>query len=475
MGLRSNCLFIILFLIIASCTAPQSDSNDAGDETGSVATFTGARNEVKLMTLDPGHFHAALVQKYRYDQVDDKVNIYAPEGDDLKQHLDRIERFNTRQEDPTTWQSKIYTGPDFLEKMLAEKPGNVMVVSGNNAKKTEYIHEAVKAGINVLADKPMIIKPEAFSLLKETYNLAREKGVLLYDIMTERYEITTILQRELSRQAAVFGELEKGTADNPAISKESVHHFFKYVAGQPLKRPPWFFDVAQQGEGIVDVSTHLVDLILWECFPGEGIDYQTDLKLISAKRWATELEPQQFYRVTGLQTYPDFLKKDVIRDSVLNVFSNGAIIFTTRGVHGKVSVTWNYEAPEGAKDTHFSVMRGTKANLFIRQDKPQGYKPTLYVEPVKNIDKGEFETALKAALAELEVKYPGLSLKSSSDGWEIVVPEEYKVGHEAHFSQVTEKYLQYLVDGQLPEWEVQNTLAKYYVTTQALIMSQQQQ
>ena len=120
MGLRSNCLFIILLLIIASCTSPQSDSNDAGDETGSVATFTGARNEVKLMTLDPGHFHAALVQKYRYDQVDDKVNIYAPEGDDLKQHLDRIERFNTRQEDPTTWQSKIYTGPDFLEKMLAE-------------------------------------------------------------------------------------------------------------------------------------------------------------------------------------------------------------------------------------------------------------------------------------------------------------------------------------------------------------------
>ena len=26
-------------------------------------TFTGAPNEVKLMTLDPGHFHAALVQK----------------------------------------------------------------------------------------------------------------------------------------------------------------------------------------------------------------------------------------------------------------------------------------------------------------------------------------------------------------------------------------------------------------------------
>ena len=27
------------------------------------APFTGAKGEVKLMTLDPGHFHAALVQK----------------------------------------------------------------------------------------------------------------------------------------------------------------------------------------------------------------------------------------------------------------------------------------------------------------------------------------------------------------------------------------------------------------------------
>lgn len=463
----------MLAMVIASCSSPQSNSHGPGDGEGNAtaSNFTGAKDEVKLMTLDPGHFHAALVQKDRYGQVDPAVNIYAPAGGDLEEHLKRIERFNTRPDTPTNWQSKIYTGPDFLEKMLSEKPGNVMVVSGNNAKKTEYIHAAVKAGINVLADKPMIIKPEAFSLLKETYELASEKGVLLYDIMTERYEITTILQKELSRQAGVFGELEKGTPDNPAISKESIHHFFKYVAGQPLKRPAWFFDVAQQGEGIVDVSTHLVDLILWECFPDQGIDYQTDISLVSARRWATPLAPDQFNKVTGLQGYPDFLKKDLVRDSILNVYSNGAIVFTARGVHGKVSVTWNYEAPEGAKDTHFSVMRGTKANLIIRQDEEQEYKPTLYVEPTNKGDMGNFETTLKDAITELAGKYPGLSYKTSPGGWEIIVPEKYKVGHEAHFAQVTEKYLQYLVDGKLPDWEVQNTLTKYYVTTQAYTMS----
>ena len=36
----------------------------------SSAKFTGAKGEVKLMTLDPGHFHAALIQKSMYEQID---------------------------------------------------------------------------------------------------------------------------------------------------------------------------------------------------------------------------------------------------------------------------------------------------------------------------------------------------------------------------------------------------------------------
>ncbi len=467
-------LYFLLLLGIISCQSPKSDMKDestASDSAEKATQFTGAKGEIRLMTLDPGHFHAALVQKFQYDQVDSTVNIYAPEGDDLQEHLKRIERFNGREEAPTNWQSKVYTGQDFFEKMLQEKPGNVMVVSGSNAKKTKYIHETIKAGINVLADKPMIIKPDAFPLLKETYELANANGALLYDIMTERYEITTMLQKELSQQPDVFGQLEKGDPDNPAISKESVHHFFKYVAGQPLKRPAWFFDVEQQGEGIVDVSTHLVDLIFWECFPEQGIDYQTDVEVVSTRRWPTRLSPGQFEKVTGLQDYPEYLQKDVVEDSILNVYSNGSFVFTTHGVHGKVSVTWNYQAPEGAKDTHFSMMRGTKANLVIRQDKEQDYKPTLYVEPIVKGKGNNFEEKLQNAIIRLNDKYPGLSLKQSVEGWEVVIPDKYKVGHEAHFSQVTEKYLQYLVDGKLPEWELQNILAKYYVTTRAYSLS----
>ena len=51
----------------------------------------------------------------------------------------------------------------------------------------------------------------------------------------------------------------------------------------------------------------------------------------------------------------------------------------------------------------------------------------------------------------------------------IVIPEAYRIGHEAHFAEVTSRFLQYLRDGKLPDWEEPGMLAKYYVTTQALV------
>jgi hypothetical protein len=81
--------------------------------------FTGAAGEVKFLTLDPGHFHAALVQKAMYDQVSPVVHVYAPAGTDVADHLNRINGFNTKTDSPTNWDEKVYTGDDFLEKMIA--------------------------------------------------------------------------------------------------------------------------------------------------------------------------------------------------------------------------------------------------------------------------------------------------------------------------------------------------------------------
>ncbi len=454
MYFKISAVFIAGLIFLTSCNTTNEDQ-----------TTDNEQSMVTLMNVDPGHFHAALVQKNMYTEVNDKVYVYAPDGPEVQNYLDAIEAYNTRPEMPTSWDEQVYLGDDFFAKMLEEKPGNVMVVSGNNAKKTSYIHQAVSNNIHVLADKPMVIAPGDFSQLEDAFRLAKENDVLLYDIMTERFEVTTALQKALSLVPDLFGGLVEGTPEEPAITKESVHHYSKMVSGKPIKRPPWFFDVRQQGEGIVDVTTHLVDLVFWECYPDEAINYTEDLELISARRWATEINPAQFEHVTQLSEYPDYLEGAVVNDSILEVFANGEIVFKVKDAFAKVSVIWNYEAPEGAKDTHYSIMRGNKANLVIRQGEEQNYQPTLYVEPLGS--KMEAKPALETAISNLGAQYTGLTFVDTSNGWEIKIPSRYKVGHEAHFAQVTEKYLEYLEAGSLPDWEVPNMLAKYYLTTEA--------
>jgi predicted dehydrogenase len=407
-----------------------------------------------------------------YPQVDAVVHVYAPAGPDLQEHLKRVEGYNSRAESPAHWQEVVYSGPDFLQKMLRQKAGNVVILAGNNLRKTEYIDRSIKAGFNVLADKPMAITPDEFDLLRKDLSLAARKKLFLCDIMTERYEITTVLQRELARTPEVFGTLTAGDAEHPSVVMESVHHFFKEVSGTPLIRPAWFFDVRQEGEAIPDVGTHLVDLVQWECFPEKPLDWKKDVQLHSARRWPTQLTPQQFQRVTSLAQYPEYLKSATAPDGRLNVYQNGDVNYRICGVEARVTALWSFEAPPGCGDTHYSQLIGTRAILTIKQGEIEHYRPTLYVEKKSGMNTDhDFEPALRAAVQRLCRTWPGLEVKGSGGGYEIVVPDKYRVGHEAHFAQATDEYLRFLAKGKMPDWVVPNLLAKYFTTTGAWRLS----
>src|SRR5450759_64524 len=458
-------LLLLIVYLVSFCGTGGSKQQTTKSNSSMEKTY-----QVKLITVDPGHFHAALVQKVMYDQVSPEVYVYAPQGPDYLQHLDRIKSYNSRPVDPTSWNEIVYTGPDFFEKMIEEKAGNVVVLSGNNRKKAEYITKSINAGLNVLADKPMIITPEDFPALEAAFATAKEKGILLYDIMTERYEVTSILQKLLSQKAELFGTLMTGSKEEPAVTKVSVHHFSKIVSGSPLLRPAWFFDVEQQGEGIVDVTTHLVDLIQWECFP-EQILSTGDIKMVAAKRWPTLISKDEFKGVTGFDNFPDYLQKDV-KGGKLNVFSNGEMVYQIKGIFAKVSVEWKYQAPPGGGDTHYSVMHGTKCDLIIKQGVDENFLPTLYIENVKGTAMNEFNTKLKEVLGTLP--YDSIQVESvNKTTLKINVPAKYRITHEEHFGQVTADFLKYLKDGKLPEWEVPDMITKYFTTTSALKLAKE--
>src|SRR5262249_56669477 len=112
-------------------------------------------------------------------------------------------------------------------------------------------------------------------------------GVRAWPVMTRGREATTLVRPELTNETTVFRTQIPGTAEHPGIVFESVHFLQKTVAGKPLCRPAWWFDLRVAGEALADVGTHLVDLSMWLTFPGQQIAYLRDLRLIDPNRLPT--------------------------------------------------------------------------------------------------------------------------------------------------------------------------------------------
>jgi predicted dehydrogenase len=427
--------------------------------------------DVRLMTVDPAHFHAALVQKEMYPGVSERVDVYAPLGPDLTEHLNRIVAFNRRSERPTTWALEVHASLDFFQRMLRERPGNVVVLSGRNRGKIAQIVASVEGGLHVLADKPWILKPDDLPLVASALAEADAKGVVAYDIMTERFEATNILQRALVNDKATFGEMVKGTVDEPAVYMESVHYLKKVVAGAPNIRPPWFFDTAEQGEGFNDIGTHLVDLAQWTLFPEQTIDYQSDIRILAAQRWPTSIPEQDFRSVTNEPRFPESVSVSV-KNGKLEYYCNTLVSYTLRGIHTRLNVIWDWEPPEGSGDTHFAVYRGTRARIEVRQTRADRFLPELFVVPAAPAMKPQVVLALQGKIEALKNDHPGIGVEDRGAEIHVTVPASMRVGHEAHFAQVTGNFLKYLRDRRtLPAWERPNMLAKYYVTTKGTELS----
>jgi predicted dehydrogenase len=421
-------------------------------------------DDVRLVTLDPAHFHAALVQKEMYPGVSPEVAVYAPLGFDLTEHLVRIVRFNSRLEDPTAWKLKVYTGPDFLERMIEERPGNVVVLSGRNNAKIDRIQRCIETGMHVLADKPWILDSRDLPKIRQTLDLAQKKNLLAYDIMTERYEITSILQRELVNTPDVFGAIFAGDTDDPGVFMESVHRLMKSVAGVPSLRPASFFDINQQGEALSDVGTHLVDLVQWTVFPGQALDFSNEIRLIDARRWLATLTIQQWRQVTGLSEFSSFLSS-YMNDGNLDYYCNNFVSYTLRTVHVQMHVLWDFEGPP-SNDTFFARFRGTKSRIEVRQGSAENFRPEVYVVPNAIAFRTGVLEALRRKIAALERTFEGLSIEECGNEFRLIIPDGHRVGHEAHFAQVTRQFFEYLENPQaVPGWESPNMLAKYCVTT----------
>jgi predicted dehydrogenase len=421
---------------------------------------------LRLMTIAPGHFHAALVQRDMLPGVHPKAFVYAPLDADTARHIARVAGYNTRPTNPTAWQLDVRTGPDYFARFLREQPGSVAVFAGRNKAKADQVLAAVGACVNVLVDKPWVIEADDFSKIEQAYREADLREVIVSDLMTQRHDPITILQRELMRDAEVFGLPLIGTAEQPSLTLECTHYLFKSIDGQPVFRPDWWYDVRESGEGLADVGTHLADLAMWLLFPDQPIDYRRDVLVHDATRWPTVLDSEQYQVLTGRTSFHPALVEHWVRGSVFQYFGNGTTFFTLRGVNVRLTVQWEFATTADGPEPQSVVARGTRSTVSVVPG--VGNEPELTVVPAP----GAFEPvadAVRRQCDEWQTDLPGVTVTEGDNCLTVTIPPAGRRSHADHFTAALREFVRYVqFPRSLPAWERPNLLAKYFLTTKAV-------
>jgi predicted dehydrogenase len=411
-----------------------------------------------LLFYEPGHFHAALTLRNDNPRVASDVHLYARPGPDREAFLSLIDAFNSREARSTHWRVHLHEADDPLSRLIDERRGTIVVLAGRNGDKLATLARLHEAGFEVLADKPWLTSSAALTDLSR----ATDGPPLAMDIMTDRNEVVARLRHRLVRDARLFGEFVSEPG-RPAIEIASVHHLYKMVNGRPLQRPWWYYDIAVQGDGVVDIQSHLTDQVQWLVLDDEPGNYGEDVELHAARRWTTPVPLDLFRDSTGRAAFPESLD-EYVRDDVLALACNSEIEYSLRGVRARQRAQWEQREAPGGGDLHPCVIRGTRCTLVVKHGPETAQVAQLHVQPAAGID---LEPALAGAVAELQEDFPGVGLARSDTGFELTIPETLRTSHESHFAMVLEQFLDYVDAGRWPPWLTSGIRMRYQLLADA--------
>jgi hypothetical protein len=417
-------------------------------------------------------------------------HVYASPGPDRDKFVALVDAFNSRADNPTAWVLQLHGDAGAaaqLEQLVADGLASVVVLAGKNDSKLATISQLVAAGIHVLADKPWATNLDCLDDLTAATQPPSDSPALAMDIMTNKHDTIARLRREIVHDPTLFGAFQTD-GDLPCVEIGSVHHLAKLVNGAPLQRPAWYYDVTVQGNGLVDITAHMVDQVQWLLAGSDGgggggggnFDYATDCELLAASTSDTEVPLALFSDSTGMEAFPEFLS-GLLRESdpegsgplwaggggetVLPLAANGALHYKLRGVSVLHTAEWRPREPEGGGDLHTATLRGSLCEIAMRADEETGYKPELLLRPTSSTEEGQaaFGEALQAAVARWSAspQFRGVSARRREEdtasaaggggggggGWVIDVPKDISPTHEEHFALVMEEFLDHIGNG----------------------------
>ncbi len=412
-----------------------------------------------LLFLEPGHFHAALTLRLKNPRVDPTIHLYAGPGLERDSFIALVRSFNARNDQPTNWDIRVHEPSDPERALIEERRGDVVVLAGRNQPKLGTIARLHAAGLHVLADKPWLTDSAALPNLEQV----TAGRPLAMDIMTARHDAVARLAQVVVADPELFGALDGGT-DEPAIDIRSVHHLLKEVNGTPLRRPSWYYDTRVQGDGIVDIQSHMVDQTQWILGDGPGFVFERDYELKDARRWNTRVPRELFHASTGLEEFPAVLAPDVDA-GVLHLACNSEIRYRLRGVAVRQRAEWSQREPDDGGDAHRMTVRGEHATVVARRGPETGFRSELHVVP-RDPAPG-FGTRLSETLAAWGAERPGLSQRQSALGNEIVIPAALHTPHEAHFPMVLDNFLDLIDSGDWPAALAARIRSRYVLLARA--------
>lgn len=393
----------------------------------------------RFVFLNPGHFHAALALREKSDRVDPKVVVYAPDGNELDAFVALVESFNSRTVRPTSWQIEHRKGD--VNDLISDGCADVAVLAGANNVKLSATAAIAKSGIHVFADKPWLTDSGQLVDLNQALNASGS----VMDIMTIRHEILSRLCHEVVHTPEVFGQFQRSSVQDPAIELGSVHHLYKKVNGQPLRRPHWYYDVGVQGDGLADIQSHLIEQAMWFVRDDSGVK-SGDATLHGARRWTTPVDAALYEDSTGSVNFPEQLVDAIDADGVLQLACNGEINWSLNDVHITQRAQWRQREPEDAGDLHQVVLRGTQAVVHVEQGQHTRFKAQVHVEPAHPNTRKDLLVNAGSALQRWQSRFPGLALLETADGFRFDAPDELDRGHESHFPLVRDSFLDILDD-----------------------------
>ena len=103
-----------------------------------------------------------------------------------------------------------------------------------------------------------------------------------------------------------------------------------------------------------------------------------------------------------------------MRGGKLEYFCNNSVHYTLRGVHVKLDILWNWQAPPGSGDVYEAVFRGTKARVEIRQGQAQRSIPELYIVPASANLRADVLSMVRQKVAALQAEWPDLGVEFGS-------------------------------------------------------------